>query len=243
MKAIMIMMLAAAPAFAAIEPREKEELAVPMELDTSTFENDVEGVSDKLRRLLWESKKEKNIRQVNEAGKDPAAAQVALDSLAKDHPEVKEREPHVFDYFQGAISFWQRDFAGSYRSFDSAIRLLNQKYPDGVPQGGVHAKKNASFFSNLYMGRGTVSMFLGRDAEALKDMNVAIHYSPKPRPDMQVNRSRALIRLKKYQEASEALDHAFGISAEWTAAVSDRPEICRILAKRSLQPRVCAPAK
>jgi hypothetical protein len=50
MKAI-IMILAAAPAFAAIEPREKEELSVPMELDASTFENDVEGVSDRLRRL------------------------------------------------------------------------------------------------------------------------------------------------------------------------------------------------
>lgn len=243
MKTIIIMMLAAAPAFAAIETREKEELAIPMELDTSTFENDVEGVSDRLRRFLWESKKEKNIRQVNEAGKDPAAAQTALDALSKEHPELKEREPHVFDYFQGTISFWQRDFAGSYKSFDTAIRLFNQKYPDGLPQGGQHAMKNSSFVSNLYMGRGTVAMFLGRDSEAVKDMNVAIHYSPKPRPDMQVNRCRALVRLKKYQEASEALDHAFGINAEWTAAVSDRPEICRILAKRSLQPRACVPAK
>jgi tetratricopeptide (TPR) repeat protein len=242
MKTILILMLAALPASAAdavpAQPAEQAELAVPMELDSSSFNDDAESISAKIRRMIGESRKEKLVREMNSAQKDPAAAQKALDIIAKEDPEMKKEQPHVFEYYQGSIDFFQRDFDKAYDNFDNAIKTFHEKYPGGIPQGKYY-EHNAAFVADLYMGRGTTAMFLKQDAEAVKDINRAILTSPKPRAYMQVNKSRALIRLKKYKEASEAYDRAYEVDPKWTASSSDRATVCAILAKKGFQPQAC----
>ena len=242
MKIILMLIFAALPAAAADKAQsqatEPAELAVPMELDSSSFNDDAESISAKIRRLIGESRKQKLVREMNSAQKDPAAAQKAMDTLASEDPAIKKEQPHVFEYYQGSIDFWKKDFEKAYVNFHTAIKTFNEKYPAGIPQGKFY-EHNAAFVSDLYMGRGTTAMFLKEDAQAVKDMDTAISVSPKPRAYMHVNKTRALIRLKKYQEASAAYDKAYELDSKWTAASSDRAAVCVIFGKKGLQPQAC----
>ena len=243
MKTLMILLVLTIPAGAAIaavsKPEQQEEVAVPMDLDaTSTFNNDVESVSEKIRRLMFESRREARIRAINSAQRDPVAAEKALEAIEQSEPELKKQQPQAFSLFHGNITFWKRDFAGAYKNFDEAIWFLNQNFPNGFP-ADKNYEKNASFVTEVYMGRGSAAMFLGKDKEAVKDFDVALKTSPKPYAYMYMNKCRALVHLKEYKEAAEALDSAQGLDANWIAGKEDKPAICDILSQNGLQPLAC----
>ena len=239
MKLILIIILAALPVSAAQDNAAEQELAIPVQLDSSSFDNDVASVSEKLRRLMWESRREKYFREINNSQWDPGAAQAALDALAKESPELKKAEPHTFEYQQGRISLFKRDYAGAYEEFDSAIKALEEKYPNGIPPKGQYYENNASFMADLYMGRGVVKLCLGHTGEAMRDMNKAVFVSPRARAYMQSERCRALILLKRYQEATAAYDMAYSLDSKWPSKSGYHGKICETLGKRGFQPQAC----
>lgn len=238
MKSLLIIILAALPA-AAQNTAVPQEMAVPVQLDSSAFDNDVEGVSEKIRRLIWESRRDKMFRELNSVQNDPELAQKSLDTLTKEYPEIKKEQLRAFEYHQGRISLFKRDYKGAYGEFDTALRALEEKYQGGTPPQGKYYAINAAFMSDLYMGRGVSLMCLGKDQEALKDMNRAIMLSPKARAYMQAERARALIRLRKYQEASEAYDNAYHTDPKWAGTSGYQAQICGALAKKGFQPQAC----
>lgn len=238
MKSLLVLILAALPA-AAQNNAVPQEMAVPVQLDSSAFNNDVESVSEKIRRLIWESRRDKMLRELNSSQNDPELAQKSLDTLAKEYPELKKEQPRAFEYHQGRISLFKRDYKGAHAEFDTALRILEEKYQGGNPPQGKYYAINAAFMSDLYMGRGVSLMCLGKDQEALKDMNRAIMLSPKARAYMQAERARALIRLRKYQEASDAYDTAYHTDPKWAASSGYQGQICSALAKKGLQPQAC----
>lgn len=238
MKSLLILILTALPA-AAQNTAVPQEMAVPVQLDSSAFNNDVESVSEKIRRLIWESRRDKMLRELNSSQNDPEQAQRSLDTLAKEYPELKKEQPRAFEYHQGRISLFKRDYKGAHAEFDTALRILEEKYQGGNPPQGKYYAINAAFMSDLYMGRGVSLMCMGKDQEALKDMNRAIMLSPKARAYMQAERARALIRLRKYQEASDAYDTAYHTDPKWAASSGYQGQICSALAKKGLQPQAC----
>jgi hypothetical protein len=56
---------------------------------------------------------------------------------------------------------------------------------------------------------------------------------------MQINKCRALMRLKKYKEAAEAYDLAYKIDAKWAVDAQEKESICRKLAANNFQPEPC----
>lgn len=239
MKMLFILLLSVMPANAAVsQPGQQQELAIPMDMDSSSFNNNVEDTSEKIRRLLLESRRERRIREINSPQRDPVAAEKALEAIEQSEPELKKRQPQAFSHFHGSIAFWKRDFAGAYKNFDESIWHLNKNYPNGLPVDGNY-EKNASFVTEVYMGRGAAAMFLGKNKEAVKDFDVALKTSPKPYAHMYMNKCRALIRLKEYKEAAKALDGAQGLDAKWLSGKEDKPGICDILSQNGLQPRAC----
>lgn len=240
MKYLLILALAALPAAAASTQDVQQDLAVPIQLDSSAFDNDVESISEKVRRLLWESRKEKYIRDINSVRNNPDSAQIALESLEKEYPELKKAEPHAFEYHHGRVALFKRDYAGAFTEFNTALATLEAKYQGGNPPRNQYYEINASFMSDLYMGRGVSLMCQGKDKEALKDMNRAINLSPKARAYMQAERARALIRLKRYQEATDAFDSAFGTDPKWAAGSEYETQICGALVKKGFKPKACA---
>lgn len=238
MKLLITLILAAAPVYSAEAVPAPQEMSIQVEMDPGDFSADAEGVSVKVRRLISESRRERQIREVNSPRRDPEAAQRALDALAAESPELVKSEPHSFSFHQGSIQFWRGDIAGANKYFDSALKLLMKKYPQGVPQGKF-AEKNTAFVSDIYMGRGTTAMMLGRDADAIKDMTRAIDAAPRPKAFLYYNRCRALVRSKQYKEAAADLDAAFRIDAGLTRTTGDRSKICAILSKNGLQSQAC----
>lgn len=239
MKLILTLMLAALPAAAAEDNTSLQELAVPVQLDSSAFDSNVESVSEKIRRLIWESRRDKNFREVNNSARNPEAAQTALDTLTKEYPELKKEEPHAFEYQQGRIWLFKKDYDGAYKEFDSALKALETKYSNGLPPQGPYYENNASFMADLYMGRGVTKICKGMVDEAIKDINRGILISPKPRAYMQSERCRALVLLKRYQEASAAYDVAFGIDHDWPSKSGYHAKICEALGKKGFQPKAC----
>lgn len=238
MKLLITLILAAAPVYATEAAPVPQEMSVQVEMDPGDFSADAEGVSVKVRRLISESRRDRQIRELNSPRRDPEAAQRALDALAAESPELAKKEAHSFSFHQGSIQFWRGDIAGANKYFDTALQLLMKKYPDGVPQGKF-AEKNASFVSDIYMGRGTTAMILGRDADAIKDMTRAIEVTPRPKAFLHYNRCRALVRTKQYKAAAADLDAAYRIDAGLTQTSGDRVKICAILSKNGLQSQAC----
>lgn len=242
MKYLIIALFSLSPAMAAansaVDQAVPQELAIPMEMDSSSFDNDVESTSEKIRRLLFESRRQQMIRAVNSPQRDPDAAQTALEALEKENPELLKEQAHAFSFMRGGISFWKRDFSGAYANYDEAVRSFQKKYPNGFP-GGQSYEKNASFVSEMYMGRGTSAMFIGRNQEAVADMDKAIRIAPKVYAFMHMNKCRALVRQQKYKEAAEALDKAQGLDSAWLASKTDKPGICAILSKHGQLPQAC----
>ncbi|PKM97756.1 MAG: hypothetical protein CVU79_06715 [Elusimicrobia bacterium HGW-Elusimicrobia-3] len=242
MKYLIIILMAVVPAGAAVNDSVgqtvPQELAIPMEIDSSSFGSDVESTSEKIRRLLFESRRQQMIRAVNSPQRDPDASQKALETLEKENPEILKEQPHAFSYMRGGISFWKKDFPASYKNYDEAIRTFQKKYPDGFP-GGQYYEKNASFVSQMYMGRGTAAMFMGRNEEAVADMDRAMRLAPKVHAFMHMNKCRALVRLGKFREAAEAMDKARGLDSAWLASKPDKPAICDILFKHGQQAQAC----
>ncbi len=245
MKYLILALISVMPASAAVretvEQPVPQELAIPMDMDSSSFEGDIESVSQKLKRLLFETRRQQMIRAVNSPQRDPDAAQRALASLEKENPELLKEQPHAFSFMRGGISFWKKDFSGAYANYDAAVRSFNTKYPAGIP-GGQSYEKNASFVSEMYMGRGTSAMFIGRNEEAVADMDKAIRIAPKVYAFMHMNKCRALVRQQKFKEAAEALDKAQGLDAAWLASKTDKPDICVILSKHGQLPQACQAA-
>lgn len=246
MKSLIMILLAVAPGIAGANSGGgqpvPQEMAVPIEMDSSSFNNDIESTSEKIRRLLFESRRQQMIRMVNSPQRDPEAAQRALETLGKENPELLKEQSHAFSFMRGGINFWKKDFAGAYASYDEALRSLQRKYPAGIP-GGPNQEKNASFLSEIYMGRGTSAMFLGRNEEAVADMDMAISIAPKVHAFMQMNKCRALVQQAKYKEAAEALDKTQGLDAAWLASKTDKPGICAILSKHGHSSQACQAAK
>lgn len=237
-------MLAVMPAGATdVKPVQQDPPPMLMEIAVGSFEEEVDSVSSKLRRLMWESRRESYGRQINNAiaTRDPDAAQKALDGLVREYPELKKQEPHAIEYHQGNIAFWRGDLKSAYSEFDKAIKALEQEYPNGVPPGGQYSDMNASFLSGLYFSRGATQMHQGQFAKAILDMDKAISVSPKPIAYMQVNKCRALIALKKYKEATESFELAYKIDSQWAMNTKDKSLICETLAKNSFQPQPCLP--
>ncbi len=243
MKILMIMCLAAVPVSAASPAAETTEtLTVPIELDSSSFNDDVESASEKIRRLIWESKKEKYFHDINSVSNNPEVAQKALDALERDYPELKKEQPRAFEFQHGRVELFKKNYKGAYGQFNTALATLESKYEGGIPPRNQYYEINASFMSDLYMGRGVSLMCMGRDEEALKDMNRAIFLSPKARAYMQAERARALIRLKRYQEAVEAYNSACSTDLKWAVASDYHPQICGALLKKGFKPSACVSA-
>lgn len=245
MKSLIIILLSVAPGIASANSAGdqvvRQEMAIPIEMDSSSFDDDVESTSEKIKRLIFESRRQQMIRAVNSPQRDPDAAQRALESLEKENPELLKEQPHAFSFMRGGISFWKKDFAGAYANYDEAIRSLERKYPNGVP-GGPNQEKNSSFLSEIYMGRGTSAMFLGRNEEAVADMDRAMRIAPKIYAFMHMNKCRALVRQQKYKEAAEALDKAQSLDSAWLASKTDKPGICAILSKHGQPSQACQAA-
>jgi tetratricopeptide (TPR) repeat protein len=241
MKIFLMVMLAVLPVSAAEDRSAQEAVAIPMELDSSAFNNDVESVSEKIRRLLWESRREKYGREINSAiaSRDTGSAQKALDGLVRDYPELKKQEPHALEYHQGSINFWNRDFNGAYKEFDAVVKGLEAKYPDGIPAGGKFSEINASFMAGAYFSRGAVEMQRGNFAKADRDISRAILISPKPVAYMYLNRCRTLIRMKKYQEASTVYDLASNVDSGWVTGQPDNSYSCAKLSENGFRPKNC----
>lgn len=244
MKYLIIALMAVMPASAANTPNSQDmlqELAIPMEMDASSFDSDVESTSEKIKRILFESRRQRMIREINSPQHDPVGAQKALEVFEKENPEMLREQPQAFSFMRGGISFWKKDFEGAYKNYDKAIRSLWEKYPGGFP-GGENYKKNASFVSEAYMGRGTSAMFIGRYEEAVADMNQAIRIAPETYAFMFMNKCRALVRAKRYKEAAVALDRANGLDFAWLASKADKAAICDILFKHGQSSQGCQAA-
>lgn len=234
MKLLLILLFSALPAFA----EDAVPVSIPMETSVGNFEDEVASVSARLRQLMFESRLAKYGRQINRSisAHDPETAQAALDNMLRDFPEIKTKEPQAVEHHQSLINFWRKDFAASYKGFDTIIHALEKDYPNGVPPG-KYAAINTSFMAESYFNRGSSEMQLRAFKQAAADFDKA--YALMPKAYMQVNKCRALLPLKKYKEASEAFDLAYKVYPKGLDGIEDKGRICTVLAQNNFNPGPC----
>lgn len=242
MTIFLILALGVSSAMAAESPAvQTTTTTVPMDVEIDTFDEDMESVSEKIRQLIFASRMKKQVRKISVAlsNHDPDAAQKALDELVQGYPELKKDEPLAIDFHQSSINFWRKDFQGAYKGFDEAIKSLEKDYPKGFPQD-KYWKANTAFMADLYFGRAASSLHQGKPQQAVQDFDKAISTTSSPKASLYGNKCRALLQMKKYKEASETLDLAYGISSKWVEAAEDSDTICKTLKKNGFQPKACS---
>lgn len=241
MKSLLIAMVMASPSFAADNKPAPQDLAVPMEISVGSFEEDADGVWDKVRRLIGESRVKQYGRAVTQAiaKRDPVTAQRALDEMLQKYPEIRDKEPQAIEYHQGNINFWKKDFEGAYSEFDKVVRALEKQYPNGVPPGRKYSEINAYFMSDAYFGRAATLLQLKKYPGAVEDLDKAIAVTPHKRAVLYVNRCRALFKLKEYAAAAESLDRAYLVTPMMVDNAQDRNYLCQVFAEKGVQSKAC----
>lgn len=239
MRMLFTIMLAVSPVYSGDTKAVPQDSPVPMEMESTTFEDDVDSASAKILRWITESRERRQVRRIREAlvNRDTKSAQEALDTLVRDFPEIKEQEPQAIRFHQGNINFWKRDLDGAYKEYDEAIKALEQEYPKGFPPGN-YLDNNKSFMADLYFGRGATQLHRRKYPEAIADINKAM-LTYQPRAYMMVNKCRAFLRLKKYKEAADAYNAAYKINSEKALEAEDKADICTLLEKNSFRPLPC----
>ncbi|HOI41331.1 MAG TPA: hypothetical protein PK523_00165 [Elusimicrobiales bacterium] len=239
MKTILLSLLIAFPAAAHGESRTEVPELIPMELESQSFEVEAETAYQKLKRMLRESRHARCVRNITLAiaRRDHEAAQKALDELVAEYPESVRNEPNAIRYHQGSIYFWRKDFENAYKEMDTVVGYLEHKYPKGIPAGGKYSEINAMFMSDAYFARGAAAMQMSRFAQAAGDFEKAFRLAPKAY--IPLNLCRALLRLGKRKEATEAYDQAYSMHAPTAENAEDRGYICGMLAKNDPLPKAC----
>lgn len=242
MKSLLMAIVIASPCSAADIKSAPQDLAVPMEVSATSFEEDADGVWDKVRRLMGESRVKQYGRAVTRAiaKHDPVTAQQALDEMLQKYPEIKDKEPQAIEYHQANINFWKKDFEGAYGEFDKVVRALEKQFPSGVPPGGKYSEVNAYFMSDAYFGRAATLLQLKKYPGAVEDLDKAIAVTPHKRAVLYVNKCRALFKLKEYAAAAEALDHAYGVTPMMVDNAQDRNYLCQVFSEKGVQAKACA---
>lgn len=246
MKLFLIILLAAAPVIAADTKAPAQNTPPAVDVPVGTFEEDSEDIWEKIRRMIFESRQRKQVRRIDDALRrhNPNEAQEALDTLLKEFPELKEQEPQAVQYHQANIDFWRGDFKTAYAAYDTAIKELEEIYPNGnVPRGKPYWENNASFLAELYLDRGVTAMNQQKYQQAVTDIDKAITVSPTPRAYMHINKCRALVQLNQYKEAADAYNQAYKFNPKWAANSENRDEFCAVLAKNNFPAIACQQRK
>lgn len=242
MSLLLTIMFAVSPAIAGDSKDVPQNSPVLVAEPVGNFEEEAESVFERLRRLMFASRVKRQVRNINEAlaKHDPASAQKSLDTLLREHPELKKDEPQAMEFHQANIDFWRGDFNSAYEKYNTAIKELEKEYPNGiVPKGGPYWENNASFLAELYLSRGVTEFNQQKYAQAILDIDKAISVSPKPWAYMQINKCRALLRLKQYEKATEVYNLAYKINPDWAAKEENKVEFCATLEKNGFHPQPC----
>jgi tetratricopeptide (TPR) repeat protein len=213
-------------------------------VQAGNFENNAEGVFEKVWRWLFGSSREKNLRGIYAglSANDPVAAQNALNALLRDYPELKDNEPQAIKYHQGMINFSKGDLAGAYKELDEAIKELEPEFHKGFPRG-EYWERNTNFMAKLYFNRGVTQLRQKKYQPALADIDLASRISTQPRAYMYLNKSRALLMLKRYKDAAVQYDLAYRTNPPWVSGLEDKASICAVLSQNGFIPQPCVPAK
>lgn len=225
--------LAVMPVFADAQTRAPQAASAIDEPGLHRFEEDVAEASASIRDELRRRRIRNMTRQVFQAARrqDAVSAQKALDQLLKEVPSLKEK-PGTW-LAQGEIHFRRGNFDGAFQEADRSIREMvlrcggNSQVSDSPEKG---------FISDAYFNRGAALMHLGRLDEAIADMDAA--YALLPRPHIQLNKCRALIARKKYEEAAKAYELTAFLDAK-TAECSDKKRICAALSQNGQSAKAC----
>ena len=245
MKLLIMMMLAMQPVSANNnKPVVKQEYVVPADAQGGYFEENAEGVFEKVWRWLFGSSREKDLRRIYAelSAHDPVAAQNALDTLVRDCPELKNDEPQAIKYHQGMINFWKGDLDGAYKELDEAIKELEPEFHRGFARG-KYWERNTNFMAKLYFSRGVTLLRQKKYQPALADIDLASHTSTQPRAYLYLNKCRALLMLKRYKDAAAEFDLAYRTNPTWVSDTEDKASICAILSQNDFKPQPCVPAK
>ena len=245
MKLLILLMLVMPPVSANDnKPVTKQEYVIPVDAQGNYFEDRPDSVFEKVWRWLFGSKREKNLRRIYAelAAHDPVAAQNALDTLVRDNPELKSNEPQAIKYHQGMINFWKGDLDGAYKELNEAIKELEPEFHKGFARN-KYWERNTNFMARLYFSRGITLLRQKKYQPALADIDLASHVSTQPRAYLYLNKCRALLMLKRYNDATAAFDRAYSTNPTWVSGAEDKASICAVLIQNGFKPQLCVPAK
>lgn len=238
MKLILTLMLAVLPAAASDTKAVAQSVPVPTEIEVGNFENDVETTWGILRKLMGQSRAKTYISNVNTdiRKRDLKSAQGNLDKLVKEFPELKETQGHVIQVYQGMISFWGRDYKAAYESLNKGVLRIERLFPNGVKPEDLD-DGDRDFVAGSYFGRGAAEIQLGKYEWAVADIDKAFLFIPKAY--MQLNKCRALLQMKRFEEAAAAYELTYKMDPKTTES-EDKNRICEKFGKNDLHPSPCA---
>ena len=158
------------------------------------------------RDVFFKKKLFPELRRQNYAG-----AQQLLSEETEKHPEY-QKEP-LFFTARSLINFNKGSYDEAYRDSSKVIEIMEQRFAPKKPwQIEFHSENARNSVASHYLYRYQALMKLGRNSEALSDVETALKIQEKPR--LILIKGELQLKLKQYEDAAAAIDRAFVLDPE-----------------------------
>lgn len=176
--------------------------------------------------IFFKKKLFPELRKQNYAG-----AQQLIDKELERHPEY-QREPLYFSA-SSILSFNKGKYEDARKYADKVIEIMEQRFAPKKPyQISLESSRAKDSVASHYLYRYQALMKLGRNEEALADVETALKISERPR--ILLIKASLLVLLKRYEDSVKALERAYKLDPDVLSKEDDDScmNLCTILYDR-----------